>query len=228
MLGRFQARGQGTRRAADYIQYNGLGRATVRTRRLEEVDDILPVAEHGTHPGPVASVVLIDEIDKAPRDFPNDILNEVERFQFRIPELGHKFVEADQDYRPVIVLTSNAEKSLPPAFLRRCVYFHIGFPDPETLRQIVEKRVGRFPGGRLIPDALGLFDELRSDETGLQKKPATAELLGWLIYLRERQVDMMRPLSTCRPVVEESLCVLVKEKDDQPVAQAVLRRWLES
>jgi MoxR-like ATPase len=226
-LGRFQARdGDGSRRAADYVQYNALGRAIVRTRPLDGIADVLPVPEHKKHDGPRASVVLIDEIDKAPRDFPNDILNEIERNYFRIPELGHVEIEADPKLRPVVVLTSNAEKSLPPAFLRRCVYFHIEFPNRATLERIVEGRLGKFPGSRLFPEALDLFTKIRSADTGLQKPPATAELLAWLVFLKERGVDLTKPLRNNRELVMESLVVLVKELDDRPVAEAVLKDWL--
>jgi MoxR-like ATPase len=75
-------------------------------------------------------VVLVDELDKAPRDFPNDILGEVEGMYFRIPELGHATIRRDPEMPPILVLTSNSEKNLPDAFLRRCIYYHIPFPRP--------------------------------------------------------------------------------------------------
>jgi MoxR-like ATPase len=226
-LGRFQARdGDGGKRAADYVQYNALGRAIVRTRTLDQISHVLPQPEHEKHDGPRPSVVLIDEIDKAPRDFPNDILNEIERNYFRIPELGHVPVEADPNLRPVVVLTSNAEKSLPPAFLRRCVYFHIEFPDRQTLEKIVENRVGQFRGNRLFPEALDLFTNLRSPDTGLQKPPATAELLAWLVFLKQRGADLTKPMRNSADLVKDSLVLLVKEFDDRPVAEAVVKDWL--
>ena len=101
------------------------------------------------HPGKRRSVVLIDEVEKAPRDFPNDILNEIERMYFRIPELGNRAVEADPDHYPIVLMTNNSEKSLPDAFLRRCIYYNIPFPDAEALEAIVLARlVELFPKGR--------------------------------------------------------------------------------
>ena len=85
----------------------------------EAVADALP--KDFAHPGRRRSVVLIDEVEKAPRDFANDILNEIERMYFRIPELGNRRIEAEEAYSPVVIMTNNSEKSLPDAFLRRCV-----------------------------------------------------------------------------------------------------------
>ncbi len=216
-----------TGRAADFIRYNALGRAILRTLPFLEVAEVLPTAEHAAHDGPAASVVLIDEIDKAPRDFPNDILNEIERLEFTIPELGYRPIQADPAFRPVILLTSNAERSLPPAFLRRCVYFHIEFPGRETLERIVESRVGRFPGRGLVAGAIDFFLELRREENGLRKKPATAELLGWISYLHRRGADPSKPLKFCREIAAESLGVLVKEKEDYTVACDLLQTFLK-
>src|SRR5205085_17909 len=127
--------------------------------------------------GPRRSVVLIDEVDKAPRDFPNDLLNEVEGMFFRVPELGNIRVEADPGMQPIVVVTSNSEKSLPDAFLRRCIYFHIPFPDRDRLAEIIAARLGRFAGRgqEFLDDALDLFYNLRDMSTGLRKRPATAE-----------------------------------------------------
>jgi MoxR-like ATPase len=226
-LARFQARGAGSRRAADYIQYNALGRAIIRTRSLAEVREFLPEADYEKHDGPRSSVLLIDEIDKAPRDFPNDVLNEIERYEFVVPELGHVRIQADPAQRIVVVLTSNAEKTLPPAFLRRCVFFHIEFPPPDTLRQIVESRVGLFPVDGLVADALRFFLNLRSDAVGLHKKPGTAELLGWLVYMRKRDAEMGKSLTSGknRELARESLGTVVKEPDDLTIARTILDEW---
>jgi MoxR-like ATPase len=226
-LGRFHAEESARGRAADFIRYHALGRAILRTRALPEVAEVLPTAELARHDGPAASVVLIDEIDKAPRDFPNDILNEIERLEFTIPELGYRPIQADPAFRPVILLTSNAEKSLPPAFLRRCVYFHIEFPDRETLDRIVESRVGQFPGRGLVAGVIDFFLELRSEENGLRKKPATAELLGWISYLHRRGADPSKPLKYCRETAAESLGILVKEREDYTVASGLLQTFLK-
>src|SRR5262249_11440488 len=136
--------------------------------------------------GPRRSVVLIDEIDKAPRDFPNDLLNEVETMHFRVPELGNALIASDPGSPPILVITSNSEKHLPDAFLRRCIYYHIPFPGRERLSRIIEARLGRFAGRAegFLPDALDIFDRLREPAVGLRKKPATAEVLSWLAALR--------------------------------------------
>jgi MoxR-like ATPase len=162
-----------------YLTYRALGIAVLRTRTPEEVATFVPAGF--AHGGKRRSVVLIDEIDKAPRDFPNDILNELEQLFFRVPELGDVRIDTDPALHPVVVFTSNSEKDLPDAFLRRCIYYHIPFPDRERLAAIVARRIGGAVRGssRLLDDALDLFYELRAPASGLRKKPATAELLGW-------------------------------------------------
>jgi MoxR-like ATPase len=123
-------------------------------------------------------VLLIDEIDKADIEFPNDLLQELDRMEFHVYETGET-IEARQ--RPVVVITSNNEKELPDAFLRRCFFHYIRFPDPETMRAIVDVH---FPGikQRLVAEALKLFYEIR-EVPGLKKKPSTSELLDWLKLL---------------------------------------------
>jgi MoxR-like ATPase len=123
-------------------------------------------------------VLLIDEIDKADIEFPNDLLQELDRMEFHVYETGAT-VTAHQ--RPVVVITSNNEKELPDAFLRRCFFHYIRFPDADTMRAIVEVH---FPGikQRLVAEALKLFYEIR-EVPGLKKKPSTSELLDWLKLL---------------------------------------------
>ena len=123
-------------------------------------------------------VLLIDEIDKADIEFPNDLLLELDRMEFYVYETAET-IKARQ--RPVVVITSNNEKELPDAFLRRCFFHYIRFPDPETMRAIVEVH---FPGikQRLVAEALKLFYEIR-EVPGLKKKPSTSELLDWLKLL---------------------------------------------
>ncbi len=123
-------------------------------------------------------VLLIDEIDKADIEFPNDLLQELDRMEFYVYETNET-IKAKQ--RPVVVITSNNEKELPDAFLRRCFFHYIKFPDRETMAEIVDVH---FPGikQRLVGDALKLFYEIR-DVPGLKKKPSTSELLDWLKLL---------------------------------------------
>src|SRR5437763_13551971 len=123
-------------------------------------------------------VLLIDEIDKADIEFPNDLLLELDRMEFHVYETGET-VRAER--RPIVVITSNNEKELPDAFLRRCFFHYIRFPDTQTMRAIVE---AHFPGikQRLVSEALKLFYEIR-EVPGMKKKPSTSELLDWLKLL---------------------------------------------
>jgi MoxR-like ATPase len=123
-------------------------------------------------------VLLIDEIDKADIEFPNDLLQELDRMEFHVYETGET-VRAK--VRPVVIITSNNEKDLPDAFLRRCFFHYIRFPDPETLAAIVRVH---FPGIKdaLLTAALTQFFEMR-DVPGLKKKPSTSEVLDWLRLL---------------------------------------------
>jgi len=226
-LGRFHTAqtGEGSKKSLDYITYNSLGIAILRACERQSVAECLP--DNFDHNGPRRSVVLIDEIDKAPRDFPNDILNEVEGMYFKISELGNVKVEADEKLRPILILTSNSEKHLPDAFLRRCIFYNIPFPDNDRLRSIIASRVGIAVGigTPFISEALDFFFKLREPNTGLSKKPATAELLGWLIALHEFGVDPERPLREQADVIGKCLNVLVKSTRDQTQARLALTEW---
>ncbi|CAG9253075.1 AAA family ATPase [Paraburkholderia caribensis] len=124
------------------------------------------------------SVLLIDEIDKADIEFPNDLLRELDRMEFYVYET-RELVKAK--HRPLVIITSNNEKELPDAFLRRCFFHYIKFPDPSTMQQIVEVH---YPGIKqeLLRAAMESFFELRN-VSGLKKKPSTSELLDWLKLL---------------------------------------------
>jgi MoxR-like ATPase len=127
---------------------------------------------------PQRPVLLIDEIDKADIEFPNDLLLELDRMEFYVYETGELIKAAK---RPIVLITSNNEKELPDAFLRRCFFHYIRFPDHETMNQIVDVH---FPDikKRLVEEALRIFFEVR-DVPGLKKKPSTSELLDWLKLL---------------------------------------------
>ncbi len=129
-------------------------------------------------------VLLIDEIDKADLEFPNDLLWELDQMEFHIPET-HETVEAV--HRPIVLITSNAEKELPDAFLRRCVFHYIEFPDERMIERIVRVHV---PGldSRLLDLAIQAFYWLR-DVPGLQKRPSTSELIDWVQALARGGVD---------------------------------------
>ena len=129
-------------------------------------------------------VLLIDEIDKADIEFPNDLLRELDRMEFHVYETGET-IAARQ--RPVVIITSNNEKELPDAFLRRCFFHYITFPDNGTMSEIVEVH---FPGLKqeLLREALKVFYDIR-DTPGLKKKPSTSELLDWIKLLLNEDVD---------------------------------------
>ena len=133
---------------------------------------------------PKRPVLLIDEIDKADIEFPNDLLQELDRMEFFVQETGET-IRAET--RPVVIITSNNEKELPDAFLRRCFFHYIRFPDAETLQSIVDVH---FPDikPRLVSEALRTFYEIR-DTPGLKKKPSTSELLDWLKLLLVDDID---------------------------------------
>ena len=136
-----------------------------------------------THP--TRPVLLIDEIDKADIEFPNDLLLELDRMEFHVYETGETVKAA---LRPIVVITSNNEKELPDAFLRRCFFHYIRFPDTETMERIVE---AHYPGlkPRLIAEALRQFFALR-ETPGLKKKPTTSELLDWIKLLVSEDIDL--------------------------------------
>ncbi|HKQ76805.1 MAG TPA: MoxR family ATPase [Blastocatellia bacterium] len=211
--------------AIDFITWNALGQAILRSRAESDVAHLFPPGF--MHGGARRSVVLIDEIDKAPRDFPNDLLNEIENLYFRAPELNNLRIDTAPELRPVLVLTSNSEKNLPDAFLRRCIYYNIPFPDRERLAEIVQARVGSFENSenRLLADSLDLFFLLRDSASGLRKKPATAELIGWMTALREMGARADAPLKSQSELVSKSLSALVKSADDQTAARIVIEGW---
>jgi MoxR-like ATPase len=134
---------------------------------------------------PELPVLLIDEIDKADIEFPNDLLQELDRMEFHVYETGETVKAAD---RPIVVITSNNEKELPDAFLRRCFFHYIRFPDRDTMTEIIEVH---FPGIQklLISRALDLFYEVR-EVPGIKKKPSTSELLDWLKLLLHEDMPL--------------------------------------
>jgi MoxR-like ATPase len=236
-LARFQAAQPGQKKnlaGAEFISYQALGEAILLANKPGTVQHILPADFQ--HDGPKRSLVLIDEIDKAPRDFPNDILNEIENMYFKIPELAMdmdkdlKKVVAPDEYKPVVLITSNSEKQLPDAFLRRCVFHHVEFPNYDRMTQIITTRLGKLIHNQteFIDDALDLFYELRKPDTGLVKKPATSELLVWIKSLRTMtDASITNPL---RPVDETRLFlgILIKNVEDRDTAAKKVSEWIKT
>ena len=159
-----------------------------------------------------APVLLIDEIDKADIEFPNDLLLELDRMEFFVYETGET-VAARQ--RPIVVITSNNEKELPDAFLRRCFFHYIAFPGADVMARIVEVH---FPGLKkaLLSAALNTFYEVR-EVPGLKKRPSTAELLDWIKLLLAEDVDpaVLRTTDTAKAIPPLYGALLKNEQDVQ-------------
>jgi MoxR-like ATPase len=131
-------------------------------------------------------VVLIDEVDKAPRDFPNDLLDELDRMEFRVPELG---LVCRAAHRPVVIVTSNSERQLPDPFLRRCIFHRIEFPAAERLQLILRERLGHLNlADRLVEVATQRFEQVRQ-VPGIEKKPSTAEFIAWVRVLHASGIE---------------------------------------
>jgi MoxR-like ATPase len=179
-----------------FIRYHGLGKAIQ---------------------GDVKAVVLLDEIDKAPRDLPNDILAAIEELSFEVPEIGKVF-KASAENRPIIIMTSNSEKNLPDAFLRRVAYYNIPFPDAATLLRIVSAKIDGYTEGSL-KKLIAHFEEIRSGKTvRMTKNPATAELINWVALLHKAGFDaenIEEELSAKdRETLLMSYSVLAKNRED--------------
>jgi MoxR-like ATPase len=183
-------RGEGIE-ALNFVEYGPLGKAVLQGLAKDEArgwfaKDTLP-GWCGEAVAPRRAVVLIDEIDKAPADFPNDLLNELEKHEFRVRELGaDKVLKADSTHRPIIVITSNEERALPDAFLRRCVFFHLEPMGRERLARITRarlKKAGLALSETRLKEALDEYERLRSDRLDLLKKPSTAEFLAFAAWL---------------------------------------------
>jgi MoxR-like ATPase len=194
-----------------YISYEALGLAILLALEAGESQAYLPASLQGK--GPTRSVVLIDEIDKAPRDFPNDLLNEIERMSFYVRETGRTFQAVDSR-RPIVVLTSNSEKNLPDAFLRRCVFYNIKYPGKERLRGIVEGRIsGKYQlSSEALEHALEHFDEIR--KLAAVHPPSTAECLAWLQVLSVMEIDPANLRPGQAELLALSYCALAKNKED--------------
>ena len=171
------------------------------------VEAYLPKEDRGEEPG--RSVVLIDEIDKTSRDFPNDLLNEVEHARFQIQETGDEFI-ADRALRPILIITSNSEKSLPDPFLRRCLFHHISPPTAEMLREIVKVRLG-VGESELLDHAITWFVANRES---FKKEPSTGEFLHWARVLHNLQIDPANLKAGESEILAVSYAALAKNEDD--------------
>jgi len=209
------------RKKESFISFNELGTALLSTLPVNPEWLAFSNYESQVANGNAGygSVVLIDEIDKAPRDFPNDLLAELEKppFKFSIRELNGFHVNQDTGKPVVIIITSNNEKGLPDAFLRRCVFHHISFPDANMLLNIVTTKLGA--GNPVYADAIGIFLELRSKKN-INKPPATSELIDWITCLKEKGLlvpelkEWKNADENYRKKIGDTLGIIAKTKTD--------------
>ncbi|MEM9929047.1 MAG: MoxR family ATPase [Bacteroidota bacterium] len=182
----------------DFIHYQALGEAIVKQQ---------------------PAVVLIDEIDKAPRDLPNDVLAALEHLTFEVPEVGKTYT-ATANQQLIIIMTSNSEKNLPEAFLRRVAYYDIPFPDAPTLLGILQSKTNGF-GDDELAHIIKHFQTIRKGrKVKLKKNPATAELLYWTMLLQQLQFPVEKLANigslteTERQQLHTSYSVLAKTRED--------------
>ena len=204
-----------TRAQQGLYEYDAVSRLRDSQLGDEKVHDVANYIKHGklweAFAAPERVVLLIDEIDKADIEFPNDLLQELDRMEFHVYETGETIQAV---HRPVVIITSNNEKELPDAFLRRCFFHYIRFPDMDGLRQIVEVH---FPDikDRLLATALTEFFEIR-ETPGLKKKPSTSEVLDWLKLILAEDLapeDLQRDSKDSLPKLHGAL--LKNEQDVQ-------------
>jgi MoxR-like ATPase len=179
---------------AEYIAFGPLGAALKQTECLRPI-------------------VLIDEIDKADSDFPNDLLRELDRPEFTVVETQTTYPKDGFQPKPIVIITSNQERPLPEAFLRRCLYFNLEFPKTEQLKQILQ---GRFVGvnADLLDLVIAHFQEIRS-EVEVQKPPGTSEILDFLAVLQKKSIEEVRDMIQQLPKRPSLLGVILKSDRDQ-------------
>ncbi len=193
-------------------------RIDIQGRNVNSIDDYLRL-------GPLAlayqtpnSVLLIDEIDKAPREFPNNLLYVLSERKIRIPETD-KVIEISKKDMPAIIITSNREQALPAPFLRRCVYYFIEFPDKDRMEQIVRLHHPDVSKGMMMA-ALNIFYMIR--ELGLEKNPATGELLDWIEYAARAKI---KPDDLSKG---EGWATLIKNDTDMRVLPHIKKEGIEN
>jgi MoxR-like ATPase len=175
-------------------------------RNTESLDDYINLGPGAAAYSNSNSVLLIDEIDKAPREFPNDLLYALSHRRFVLPESG-KIIEVSEEDMPTIVITSNREQELPTAFKGRCIYHYISFPAPDLMEKIVLRHYPNI-NDDLLEKSLNIFYQLR--DMRLERSPATRELLSWLKYLRHFDLNEAHQKITNL----NSIGVLIKSKVD--------------
>ena len=200
-----------------FIQFNALGIAIINSHNQHHLQAHLSLEYQSK--SAQRHVVLIDEIDKTPRDFPNDLLHEIDHYCFQLREWGNQQISVQAQYKPVVIITSNSEKNLPDAFMRRCIYHHIEFPQTDLLLNIALGHLSRLyqKDDLLLHQAIKLFLYLR--QQNLNKKPATAELIDWLKILANDEIfagfDKSQRIQQDNPSLRDSLNCLLKNHQDR-------------
>ena len=195
-------------------EYDAVARLRDAQLGEERVHDISNYIKRGklweAFTAPELPVLLIDEIDKADIEFPNDLLQELDRMEFHVYETGETVKAVE---RPIVIITSNNEKELPDAFLRRCFFHYIKFPDRETMQAIIDVH---FPDIQkiLVSKAMDIFYEVR-DVPGLKKKPSTSELLDWLklILHEDMPIDVLQNKDPTKAIPPLHGALLKNEQD---------------
>lgn len=212
-IGRLQAKEFGNDiNPIKYINFNALGLAIIKSNsknKFLSVNNEFAVTR---------SIVLIDEIDKAPYDFPNDILTEIDKLYFKIPEFNNIKVETDQSNSPIIIITSNSEKNLSKAFLRRCIYYPIPFPKREKIEEILSRKIGIDTADQLASKSIDLFYQIRG--ANLNKNPTTAELISWFNYIKVKKINSGNYMSNSNLLIS-GLGILVKNKEDFEITRDI-------
>ena len=183
---------------------------------LEEYVHLGPLAKAFSTP---SSVLLLDEIDKAPRELPNNLLFLLSERRIVVPET-QQTIACEPGKMPIIVITSNHEQDLPAPFIRRCIYMYIEFPPPERMREIVRMH---HPGAneKMIQTAIEIFYQLR--ELNLTRKPSTGEILDWIAYLVRENIQSLKDIERLRGAQ-----TLIKHRDDRELLQLIQEKGIAS
>lgn len=214
---------------AEFLELQALGRAIVQANPQDKYLQFFNLK--GAASKASSAVVLIDEVDKAPRDFTNDLLNEIENREFFVRELDNERIAVDNNnpQRLLVIMTSNSEKNLPEAFLRRCVFYHIPTPYGPRLREILKAHL-TLPTGAAAQKQLNdyldeltqTFEDLR--QRAIRKPPATAELVAVLRLLAFTDKEFYTKSPDAKKLFRENLALLIKTKEDA----ASVREFLET
>lgn len=219
-----------------YIELRALGKAIAfqhgaKSEKLQSIHSVRDFSDKKTviPDNPTSTVVLMDEIDKAPRDFPNDILNEIEKMEFEVKELNAYVPPAENNAKTLVIMTSNNEKNLPDAFLRRCVFHYIEFPEPTQLQDIVKLHFAEINTNGQVMGIIDTFNKLRA--LPLIKRPATAEFIDWLKLLqqknllKEAQESYKKLPADIAAELNNTLGVLCKNANDLNLVKEEIKNW---